>query len=697
MTRSETPTPLLHVLIIEDVEDDALLLADSLQAGGFMFDWKYVDTEAALSAALQSPWDIIFSDFSMPNFSGTRALELVRRHDPDIPFIFVSGTIGEATAVEAMKRGAQDFVMKGHLARLLPSVERELRDARTRRERRQAEAARNRLAAVLEATPDLVAIHAPDGRLRYLNGAGRRLLGLDTQQQIEGRSMRDIFPEDMAQQLLVDVIPYVREHHSWSGETLLQIAEGDELPVSLVVLARHNPQGELEDLSIIARDISERKRFEAELQHRATHDALTSLPNRYFLIDRMTSALERARRHDSCVAVLFLDLDNFKRINDTLGHAAGDTLLQQVAQRLTSCLRPNDTVARHGGDEFTIMVDDLSGVDNTVVVLRKLHAAFESPVNIGLHKVYVTFSTGIALYPHDGESVEDLLRHADTAMYQSKSSGLNQYRFYAPRMNARGHEYLAMESDLRQALEQEQFRLHCQPQVSLRSGQIVGIEGLIRWQHPRRGLMSPADFVPLLETSGLIIPVGEWVLRQACRLHRQWREAGFHGPRISINVSAIQFNDRDLLGKVRRALVEEQMPVGKLELEITENMVMRDPLGAAEILKALHTLGVRTAIDDFGTGYSSLAYLKRFPVDVLKIDQTFVADLGRDLGDEAIVEASISLARKLGLEIVAEGVETLEQLEFLRARDCDLVQGYYLSKPVTDAALVALLPKVWRW
>ncbi|WP_275096049.1 putative bifunctional diguanylate cyclase/phosphodiesterase [Sedimenticola hydrogenitrophicus] len=697
MTRSETPTPLLHVLIIEDVEDDALLLADSLQAGGLTFDWEYVDSEAALTAALQSPWDIIFSDFSMPNFSGTRALELVRRHDPDIPFIFVSGTIGEATAVEAMKRGAQDFVMKGQLARLLPSVERELRDARTRRERRQAEAARNRLAAVLEATPDLVAIHAPDGRLRYLNGAGRRLLGLDTQQQIEGRSMQDIFPEDMAQQLLVDVIPYVREHHSWSGETVLQIAEGDELPVSLVVLARHNPQGELEDLSIIARDISERKRFEAELQHRATHDALTSLPNRYFLIDRMTSALERARRHDSCVAVLFLDLDNFKRINDTLGHAAGDTLLQQVAQRLTSCLRPNDTVARHGGDEFTIMVDDLSGVDNTVLVLSKLHAAFESPVNIGLHKVYVTFSTGIALYPHDGESVEDLLRHADTAMYQSKSSGLNQYRFYAPRMNARGHEYLAMESDLRQALAQEQFRLHCQPQVSLRSGQIVGIEGLIRWQHPRRGLVSPADFVPLLETSGLIIPVGEWVLRQACRLHRQWREAGFDGPRISINVSAIQFNDRDLLDKVRRALEEEQMPAGKLELEITENMVMRDPPGAAEILKALHTLGVRTAIDDFGTGYSSLAYLKRFPVDVLKIDQTFVADLGRDLGDEAIVEASISLARKLGLEIVAEGVETLEQLEFLRACDCDLVQGYYLSKPVTDAALIGLLPKVWHW
>ncbi len=391
--------------------------------------------------------------------------------------------------------------------------------------------------------------------------------------------------------------------------------------------------------------------------------------------------------------MLFLDLDNFKRVNDSLGHAAGDALLQQVAQRLKGCLRANDTVARHGGDEFTIVASDLDDSENVLVVLHKLHTAFERPVIVGAQEIYITFSIGIALYPHDGDHIDDLLHHADVAMYQAKSSGPNQYRFYASDMNARGHELLALEADLRRALEHKEFLLYYQPQVDLRSNRITGIEALIRWQHPVRGLLPPADFVPLLENSGMIIPVGEWVLRQACKEYRIRREAGFESVRVSINVSAAQFNDAHLLDKVRRALQDEQIPQHALELEITENILMQDPVNAVTVLRAIHALGVRIAIDDFGTGYSSLAYLKRFPLDVLKIDQTFVNDLVNDPGDAAIVEASISLAHKLGLEVIAEGVETAEQLEFMRTHDCDLVQGYYLSRPLPKAESIKLLQK----
>ncbi|WP_297744349.1 EAL domain-containing protein [Nitrosomonas sp.] len=813
MSITQLSSPLLRFLFIEDLEDDALLVVDFLRSGGLQFDWQRVATEQEVSLKLQESWDIVFSDYTMPGFSGIRALEIVRKHDPDLPFIFISGTIGEEIAVEALKQGAQDYVMKGNMGRLLPAIDRELREAQSRRERRQTdqllrklslvvtqttdsvfvtdreghieyvnpafelltgysideakgktpailcsgqhdrnvycqlwdtivsgniykgtlvnrrkngeffhqeqeitplkderghithyvatgrdisnrvniERERARLAAILEATPDLVAIFEPSGVFRYLNGAGRLLLGISMKEDITQHRMQTLFREDIAQQMMDEIIKSASQDGIWSGETVLQIAAGRELPVSQVVLAHKNNSHEIHFLSTIARDISERKRFEAELQYQATHDRLTNLPNRFFLLDRFATALEHARRHRHHVAVLFLDMDHFKRINDTLGHAAGDSLLQQVAQRLQSCMRANDTVARHGGDEFTIVVGDLDDPENILGVLRKLRKAIELPVIVNSQEIYVTFSTGIALYPHDGTGIDDLLSHADIAMYQAKSAGPNQYRFYAPNMNVRGHELLALEADLRRAMEQEEFVLHYQPQIDLRDNRIIGAEGLIRWQHPTRGLVSPADFIPLLEKSGMIVPVGEWVMHEACRMHRKWRKLGFNDLRVSINVSAAQFGDVDLLAKVQRVLKEEHMPHQALEFEITENILMRDPVSAAELLEAIHALGVRIAIDDFGTGYSSLAYLKRFPLDALKIDQTFVRDITSDTSDAAIVEASVSLAHKLDLEVVAEGVETEQQLAFLCAQGCDLVQGYYFGRPVTIAEFTRLL------
>ena len=815
MEEEQNPEERLRVLIVEDREDDALLMVDHLESGGIVFDWQRVDTEKGMLEALEKHWDIVFSDYSMPEFNGALALQILRQHDPDLPFIIVSGTLGEEAAVAAMKSGAQDYVMKTNLTRLLPTVERELREVQLRRERRQAqetlrklslvvkqaadsvfitdpngrieyvnpafetltgytgdeasgqtpaflrsdnhestyyeelwgviksgeifmgnmvnrhkngelfyeekvitpltdergdithfvstgrditarinaENARMRLATILEATPDLVAIFEPNGCLRYLNGSGRGLLGIEPEEPVEGRSLKDIFPVSMAQQFMTTVLPTVEKSGSWSGETSLCVIGGEEMPISQVVLAHYDAGNNIEYLSTIGRDISERKRFEAELQHRATHDSLTSLPNRFFLMDRLSSEMKYARRHKCAIAVLFLDLDNFKRVNDTLGHAAGDILLQQVSQRLRNCLRPSDTVARHGGDEFTIIIGDLSRVEGILVVLGKLQAAFERPVIIDSHDIYITFSTGISMYPHDGDQVADLLRHADTAMYQAKSSGSNQYRFYASDMNARGHELLTLEAELRQALERNEFVLYYQPQFALRTDHIVGAEALIRWQHPTRGIVPPADFIPLLENSALIIPVGEWVLRQACIMHRRLRAAGVEDQRISVNVSAVQFNDEGFLDKVRRVIREEELPPQQLELEITENIVMQDPVVATEILQALDEIGVRIAIDDFGTGYSSLTYLKRFPLSILKIDQAFVRDLISDSNDAAIVEVSILLGQKLNLEVIAEGVETIEQLEFLRGHGCEFAQGLYLSRPMLDTDFMRLLEK----
>ncbi|TAL46915.1 MAG: EAL domain-containing protein, partial [Methylovulum sp.] len=541
---------------------------------------------------------------------------------------------------------------------------------------------------------DLVAILEPSGFLRYLNNAGYRLVNLDAGTDVSTLCLSNLFPERMAQRLKIEALPAARKNGTWSGETALQRADGLEIPVSQVMLAHYDKAGDVQYLSTIVRDITERKRFEAELHHQATHDTLTQLPNRFLLADRLTTEIERMRRRNGLAAVFFLDIDNFKRINDSLGHRRGDHLLQRIAERLCTTLRPNDTVARYDGDEFSILAGDLPHVDSVLVILGKIRAAFERPVSIDAQDAYVSFSIGIAVYPHDGVHVDELLRNAGTAMYRAKSAGPNQYRLYTPEMNARSHERLTLESELRHAYKHNEFILHYQPQLTLANRKITAAEGLIRWQHPQRGLVSPADFVPLLEETGLIIPVGEWVLRQACR---DFRETGLQDLRVSVNVSVAQFNDADLLDKIQRALKEECVPPKAVELEITENLLIKDPAATREILEALHALGVRIAIDDFGTGYSSLAYLKRLPLDVLKIDQSFIRDLSHDAGDAAIVEASISLGKKLGMEVIAEGVETKNQFDLLHKLDCDMVQGYYISRPLPKTQFSDLLKNKPSW
>lgn len=694
----------IRLVLVEDDDNDALLVEDHLRRGGLEFERVRVQTEPELNAALARGCDLVLCDHSLPGFGGMSALQIVRAWDEDLPLIFVSGTIGEEAAVEAMRLGARDYVLKGDLTRLLPALNRELDELGRRRGQRRLEAQRQaaereraRLAAVLDVTPDLVAIASPEGRLSYLNDSGRRLLGLGAGAALPEGGLEELFSEHLAARLLHDAFPIACRDGHWLGEVELPGRDGaDPVPLSKLVVARRDERGEIDCLALLARDISERKRFEAEMQHQATHDRLTGLPNRFLLLDRLAAELAHVRRNGGYAAVMFFDLDNFKRINDTFGHMVGDRVLQQIAVRIRSCLRPTDTLARHGGDEFTLAVGQLSRIEDVLAVLRKIRTAFERPVIAGTQEVFVTFSIGIAVFPHDGAEVEFLLRNADTAMYRAKSDGRNRYRFYAPDMNQRGHELLSLESDLRRAIERQEFELFYQPQVELAGGRIRGFEALLRWRHPERGLVAPADFLGLLEDTGLILPVGDWVLRRACADARRWRETTGLPLRMSVNVSPQQFADPDLLDRVKTTMIEEVILTGALELEVTENLMMRDPPATGALLRELHALGVRIAIDDFGIGYSSLAYLKNFPVHVLKIDRTFVGDVLEDAGDATIVEASISLGHKLGLEVVAEGVETAAQRDFLRSRGCDLAQGYYFSRPVPATEIDALLSRDWN-
>jgi diguanylate cyclase (GGDEF)-like protein/PAS domain S-box-containing protein len=434
-------------------------------------------------------------------------------------------------------------------------------------------------------------------------------------------------------------------------------------------------------------DISDRKRAEEQIEFHAYHDVLTHLPNRKLFADRLTQSISRARRSSRPLAVMFVDLDHFKSINDTLGHEAGDELLQEMAIRLRANVRDDDTVARLGGDEFTIILAELRLPEDAVNVAEKIIKAVEQPLTIAGTSVEVSASIGIALFPEDGSDAEALLRNADSAMYRAKEAGRNTYQLCTDDMKRRAVERLSLETRLRRAIAEGQLVLHYQPQVSLTSGAVIGVEALVRWNDPERGLVHPSAFIPMAEESRLILPLGEWVLLTACSQMRAWLDAGIELPLMSVNLSLRQFQQYDIVQSVRRVLAETGLDAAALELEITETAAMQNAETTVEVLQALRELGVSIAIDDFGTGYSSLNYLKRFPITAVKIDRAFIRDLATSEGDAAIVSAVVGIARALKLRVIAEGVETEEQLSFLRRRNCDAAQGYLFSRPVSAAVL----------
>jgi diguanylate cyclase (GGDEF)-like protein len=434
-------------------------------------------------------------------------------------------------------------------------------------------------------------------------------------------------------------------------------------------------------------DISDRKRAEEQIEFHAYHDVLTQLPNRKLFTDRLTHSITRARRSGRALAVMFVDLDHFKAINDLHGHEAGDELLLTMAGRLRDNVRDDDTVARLGGDEFTILLSELRQPEDAANVAEKVIKALSEPLSLGGAKVEVSASIGISLFPGDGPDAETLLRNADSAMYRAKESGRNNYQLCTDDLKRRATERLSLEQRLRRAIEQEELVLHYQPQVSLTKGNVIGVEALVRWNDPERGLVHPASFIPLAEESRLILPLGDWVLRAACTQMRAWRDAGLELPAVAVNLSLRQFQQYDIVGSVRTALAETGLPANALELEITESTAMQNSDATIDVLRALRNLGVSIAIDDFGTGYSSLSYLKRFPITAVKIDRSFVRDVATSEGDAAIVAAVVGIARSLKIRVIAEGVETEEQLTFLRRRKCDAAQGYLFSRPVAAASL----------
>jgi diguanylate cyclase (GGDEF)-like protein/PAS domain S-box-containing protein len=446
---------------------------------------------------------------------------------------------------------------------------------------------------------------------------------------------------------------------------------------------------------VLALDITERRRAEETIRHMAYHDALTGLPNRALLEDRLAVALAQAQRSGQGFAVVSLDVDRLKIVNDTLGHAAGDALLQAISSRLENITRDTDTVARVGGDEFILLMPGGARGSGTATIGTKILEAFHRPFQIEGREVHASPSLGIAVYPDDGDDAESLLRNADAAMYKAKRQG-NGFQIYTPSLNRETNERLLLENDLRHALDRDELTLYYQPQAEVGSGRILGVEALIRWQHPTLGLIAPDRFIGLAEETGLIVPIGEWVLRQACEQGRAWHEAGSSDLVIAVNISVRQFLQPDLCGVIGQVLARCGLPASRLELEITESTAMEDLDMSSQVLHTLQDMGVRIAIDDFGTGHSSLSYLKNFPIQTLKIDRSFVKDIPADPNDAAIAAAAIAMAHSLGISVVAEGVETHEQLEFLRQRDCDAFQGYLISKPVPAAELTLNPPSPRR-
>ncbi len=441
------------------------------------------------------------------------------------------------------------------------------------------------------------------------------------------------------------------------------------------------------------RDVTQRKAMEEQLLQQATHDALTLLPNRIILHDRIQQELRYSKRSNKMATILFFDLDEFKLINDSLGHDFGDILLQSVARRLERCVREQDTVARWGGDEFVILLTSLSQETEIIPIVRKCLEAIEEPFIIEKHTVTVTSSVGITILPRDGTTVTALLKNADSAMYEAKSSGRNNYKFYSCDMNKNKERKLILINDLHEALKANQLKVYYQPIIDLQSGTIVGAEALLRWYHPKRGLIPSQEFIPIAEETGLILPIGEWVLRNACLQNVSWQQEKFPPIPISINLSGQQFRQRDITQLVNKILKETKMDAKYLNLELTESIVMENSEIYLKYMLQLKELGVGLVIDDFGTGYSSLSYLKRFPVDKLKIDKSFVSGLPNDAHDAGIVRAILALANQLNLEVIAEGIETTEQLSFLRNHSCDMCQGFLFSKAVPPQEFSALLKK----
>ncbi|MFM0178599.1 EAL domain-containing protein [Paraburkholderia aspalathi] len=559
-------------------------------------------------------------------------------------------------------------------------------------ERKRADLALRLQSRALDASVNAILITAPSptgNLIEYVNPAFMRITGYDPAEVI-GHDCRVLQRDDRDQEGVALIRQALAANREVSAVVRNYRKDGALFWNQLFIAPVPNAEGVITHHIGVINDVTDLIRYQEQLEYQANYDSLTRLPNRNLLRDRLQHALIVAQRHHKGVAVVFIDLDGFKNVNDSLGHSVGDRLLSVVAERLARCTRTSDTVARHGGDEFVIVMTDTVDEQSLIAWMERVRASISEPVWLDGTELYVGCSMGASLFPQDGEDAETLMKKADLAMYRAKDMGRNTFQFYQPEMNASAGARMNLERRLRRALRDNEFLLHYQPQVDIVSGQIVGTEALVRWRDPEVGLVLPSLFIPVAEESGLIGPLSEWVLREACRQNKAWQDEGLPPARVSVNLSARVFQQRDIAKLVMQVLAETGLEPQYLELELTESTIMRNAEEAVLMLNELHALGIGLAIDDFGTGYSSLSYLKRFPVDRLKIDRSFVSDIGVSGDDETITSAIIALAHSLKLQVIAEGVETSAQLDFLKERACDEMQGFYFAKPMSTDAISAL-------
>lgn len=690
------------ILLIQHDPVDATLVRDALARSVdplFLVEWVRTCAEGLerLTRDGKHLADRIAAtvvDLSLPDSQGIGTFDRLFGAAPDIPMLVISASTDEEIAKQAVHHGAQDYLLKSHLddyllSKALVSMLERAANAEALFEQKE------RAQITLNSIGDAVMSTDVRGQVTFLNTVAEALTGWSSE-QAAGHQLEDVFNiiDATTRESLPNPMALAIHENRTVGLTpncILIRRDGAEAAIEDSAAPIHDRRGQVAGAVMVFHDVSTARVLSLRMSYLAGHDSLTDLPNRILLQDRLDQALVMAQRHRLQLALLYLDLDRFKNINDSLGHAVGDRLLQAVAQRLLACVRKSDTVSRQGGDEFVILLAELVHTRDASIIADKLRFALGEPFYIDQHTLHVTASIGIVTYPDDGNEGGTLLKNADAAMYHAKDNGRGNYQFFKPEMNQRAVERQSLETGLREALERQEFVLHYQPRIRLGSGEIVGVEALIRWRHPQRGLVPPADFISVAEESGLIVPIGRWVLREACRQAKAWQDAGLMPVRIATNTSAVELRAADFVAGVRTILTETGLEPRYLELELTETYLMQDAQPTATVLRGIKDMGVRLALDDFGTGYSSLSYLKRFPIDTLKIDRSFVRDITTDADDASIVSAVISMGESLKIRVVAEGVETRAQQLLLLEQGCPEGQGYYFSRPVPAQEIAHLL------
>ena len=684
------------LLLIEDDPADAKLILDALaDPGASPFDVKWVtQLSDGLKLLGEGGIRLILLDLCLPDSQGIATFEKLFVAAPHIPILVLSRLNDENAAKEAARRGAQDYLLKGHLDKY--TLTRALRHVI---ERKKVEDAlfieKERAQVTLNSIGDGVLSTDASGNITYLNLIAESMTGWSREEAL-GRPLAEVFQiidgttREPAQNPL-DLAILHNEPMGLTANCVLIQRGGLEFAIEDSAAPILDRLGQMTGAVIVFHDVGAARAMTTKMSHLAQHDFLTDLPNRMLLSDRLVQAISFAKRNSERLAVLFLDLDHFKNINDSLGHAIGDKLLQSVVQRLLTCGRRSDTVCRQGGDEFVVLLPQIAHAEDAALSAQKILTALAAPHFIAGNELHINASIGISTYPNDGQDAESLLKSADTAMYHAKENGRNNFQFFQADMNTRAVSRQSLESHLRRALERHEFLLHYQPKIDLQTGEITGVEALLRWLRPGQGLVLPLQFVPIAEECGLIVPIGQWVLREACTQLRAWLDMGLRPVSVAVNLSAIEFRAKDFLEGVRTILLETGLEPRFLEFELTESVLMNHAESTVSTLQALKALGVQLAVDDFGTGYSSLSYLKRFPIDARKLDQSFVHEITADPNEATIIRAVISMGKSFKQRVIAEGVETREQRNFLQVQGCGEGQGYYFSHPAVAEQCAKLL------